>query len=58
MLIVAIAPVSVGSTEMTLPIWVPRYVTLDVAYRPPERGSSAFSSYWPMPSGCSDGIRR
>ncbi|PQM46461.1 hypothetical protein C1Y40_03370 [Mycobacterium talmoniae] len=56
MLIVARAPASVGSTLVTLPMVVPRYVTLEVAYSPPDEGRSAVSVYWPIPT--SEGIRR
>ena len=55
-LIVARAPRSVGSTSVTVPIVVPRYVTLALVYRPPESGRSAYNVYWPMPT--SDGNRR
>jgi hypothetical protein len=41
MLIVARAPVSVGSTWVTRPIVTPWYVTFAVAYNPPDLGKSA-----------------
>jgi hypothetical protein len=50
MLMVALAPRSVGTTSVTLPIWVPRYVTLAVEYSPPDRGNSAYNVYCPMPA--------
>ena len=49
MLIVARAPRSVGSTSVTLPIVIPRYVTFAVGYNPPDLGSSAYNVYWPTP---------
>ena len=56
MLISARAPCSVGVTDLTLPIVVPRYVTFAVAYKPPDRGRSAYSLYCPMPA--KEGSRR
>src|ERR1700727_3926591 len=56
MLSVALTPCAGGSTLVTRPTWLQRYVTFEVRYRPPDAGSSATSRYWPTPSWL--GIRR
>ncbi|GAB4710611.1 hypothetical protein MOKP122_48420 [Mycobacterium avium subsp. hominissuis] len=56
MLIVARTPFLVGSTSVTLPIVIPRYVTFAVRYSPPEAGRCAYNLYCPMPNW--DGKRR